>query len=64
VGGVQVPNSASTSEQFVDAAFGVVEEIWRTRDLNPTYQAATAMMVDGVSRHDIIHRLAGEPAPR
>jgi hypothetical protein len=62
--GTCTPPTGMTSEQFVDAAFGVVEEIWRTRDLNPTYQAATAMMLDGVSRHDIIHRLAGEPAPR
>jgi hypothetical protein len=58
------PPAGMTSEQFVDAACGVVEELWRTRDLNPTYQAASGMMLDGVARHDIIHRLAGEPAPR
>ncbi len=57
------PPAGMTSEQFVDAAFGVVEELWRTRDLNVTYQAANAMMLDGISRHDIIHRLAGEPVP-
>jgi hypothetical protein len=52
-----------TSEQFMDAACGVVEELWSTDDLNVTYRAASGMMLDGVSRHDIIHRLAGEPAP-
>jgi hypothetical protein len=57
------PPAGMTSEQFVDAACGVVEELWRTGDLNPTYQAASGMMLDGVSRHDIIHRLAGAPAP-
>ena len=52
-----------TSEQFVDAACGVVEELWRTDDVSSTYQAASSMMLDGVSRHDIIHQLAGAPAP-
>jgi hypothetical protein len=57
------PPTGMTSEQFVDAAYGVVEELWRTDDLSPAYQAASGMMLDGVSRHDIIHRLAGAPAP-
>jgi hypothetical protein len=58
------PPAGMTSEQFVDAASGVVEELWSTNDLDPTYRAASAMMLDGVARHDIIHRLAGEPAAR
>jgi hypothetical protein len=57
------PPAGMTSEQFVDAACGVVEELWSTDDLNVTYRAASGMMLDGVSRHDIIHRLAGEPTP-
>jgi hypothetical protein len=61
--GTCTPPAGMTSEQFVDAACGVVEELWRTDDLNATYQAASGMMLDGVPRHDIIHRLAGEPGP-
>jgi hypothetical protein len=61
--GTCTPPAGMTSEQFVDAACGVVEELWRTDDLNVTYQAASGMMLDGVPRHDIIHRLAGEPSP-
>jgi len=57
------PPRGMTSEQFVDAACGVVEELWRTDDVSSTYQAASSMMLDGVSRHDIIHQLAGAPAP-
>ena len=30
---------------------------------SPVYQAASRMFADGVARHDIIHRLAGTPAP-
>jgi hypothetical protein len=59
--GTCTPPAGMTSEQFVDAASGVVEELWRTDDLNVTYQAASSMMLDGVSRHDIIHQLAGKP---
>jgi hypothetical protein len=58
------PPTGMTSEQFVDAACGVVEELWRTDDLSSTYQAASSMMLDGVSRHDIIHQLAGAPTRR
>ncbi len=58
--GTCTPPAGMTSEQFVDAAFAVVEELWRTDDLSTTYQVASGMMLDGVSRHDIIHRLAGE----
>jgi hypothetical protein len=52
------PPTGMTSEQFVDAACDVVEELWRTDDVS-AYQAASSMMLDGVSRHDIIHQLAG-----
>ena len=61
--GTCTPPAGMTSEQFVAAACGVVEELWRTDDLSPAYQAASGMMLDGVPRHDIIHRLAGAPAP-
>jgi hypothetical protein len=57
------PPSGMTSKQFVDAVCALVEELWRTDDLSITYQAASAMMLDGISRHDIFHRLAGEPIP-
>jgi hypothetical protein len=60
--GACTPPSGMTSEEFVAAADRVVEEIWRDEN-NPTYQAAKAMFVDGVSRHDLIHRLAGAPVP-
>jgi hypothetical protein len=36
--------------------------MWRDGE-NPVYQAASRMFADGVARHDIIHRLAGTPAP-
>jgi hypothetical protein len=61
--GTCTPPAGMTSEQFVAAACGVVEELWRTDYLSPAYQAASGMMLDGVPRHDIIHRLAGAPAP-
>jgi hypothetical protein len=56
------PPAGMTSEQFVDAAYGVIEELWRP-DADETFQAANRMFAEGVSRHDIIHRLAGAPAP-
>ncbi len=51
-----------TSEEFVEAADRVVEELWRDGD-SPTFQAARRMFADGVSRHDLIHHLVGAPAP-
>jgi len=60
-GGCTPPNGM-TSEQFVDAAYGVISELWR-EDSDETFQAANRMFAEGVSRHDIIHRLAGAPAP-
>ncbi len=56
------PPSGLTSEEFVEAAYRVVEELWRDEE-SPMFQAASRMFADGVARHDIIHRLAGEPAP-
>ena len=50
-----------TSEEFVEAAYRVIEELWRDED-NPTYQAASRLFADGLDRHDVIHRLAGTPA--
>ena len=44
------------------AANRVIEEFWRDED-NPTYQAAGRLFADGLARHDVIHRLAGTPAP-
>jgi hypothetical protein len=56
------PPPGLTSEEFVEAAYRVVEELWRDED-NPTYQTASRLFADGLSRHDVIHRLAGSPAP-
>ena len=56
------PPAGMTSEEFVEAAYRVIEEMWRDEE-NPTFRAASRMFADGVSRHDLIHRLAGEPAP-
>lgn len=55
------PPTGMTSEEFVAAAVGVVEELWRGE--NRTYQAARRMLDGGTDRHDVIHRLAGEPGP-
>jgi hypothetical protein len=56
------PPSGMTSEEFVKAANQVIEELWRDED-NSTYQAASRLFADGLARHDVIHRLAGTPAP-
>ena len=56
------PPTGMTSEEFVEAAYRMVEQLWRDED-NPTYQAAKRMFADGISRHDLIHQLAGTPAP-
>jgi len=56
------PPSGLTSEEFVEAAYRVVEELWRDED-SPTFQAGNRMFAEGAARHDIIHRLAGTPAP-
>jgi hypothetical protein len=53
------PPSGMTSEEFVNAACRVVEELWRDDEENPAYQAASRLFADGVARHDVIHRLAG-----
>ena len=60
--GACTPPTGMTSEEFVDAAYRVIEELWRDED-SPTFQTARRMFADGVSRHDIIHHLAGTPAP-
>jgi hypothetical protein len=60
--GACTPPSPMTSEEFIEAAYRVVEDLWRDGD-SPAYQAASRMFADGVARHDIIHRLAGTPAP-
>ena len=56
------PPSGLTSEEFADAAYRVIEEIWRDED-SPLFHVASEMFAEGLSRHDIIHRLAGEAAP-
>ncbi len=56
------PPSPMTSEEFTEAAYRVIEDLWRDGE-SPAYQAASRMFADGVARHDIIHRLAGTPAP-
>ena len=60
--GACTPPTGMTSEEFVEAAYRVIEEMWRDED-SPTYQAAKRMFAEGVSRHDLIHRLAGAPVP-
>ena len=60
--GACTPPAGMTSEEFVEAAYRVVEELWREQD-SPTYQTAKRMFAEGVSRHDLIHRLAGAPVP-
>ncbi len=64
--GACTPPGGLTSEQFVDAAYGVVSELWR-EDSDEIFQAANRLFAEGVSRHDIIHRLAaageGRPGP-
>jgi hypothetical protein len=60
--GACTPPPGLTSVEFVEAAYGVVEELWRDED-NLTYQTASRLFADGLSRHDVIHRLAGSPAP-
>ncbi len=56
-----IPPPGLTSEEFVDAAHHVVEEMWR--DENPTQAEARRLFAEGLSRHDLIHRLAGAPGP-
>jgi hypothetical protein len=51
-----------TKAQFVDAVSGVIEELWHD-DSNTTFRLATQMVGEGLSRHDLLHRLAGMPAP-
>ena len=60
--GACTPPTGMTSGEFVEAAYRVVEEMWRDED-SPTFQAARRMFADGVSRHDLLHRLAGAPLP-
>jgi hypothetical protein len=56
------PPAGLTREQFTDAAYGVISDLWR-EDSDATFQAANRLAADGVPRHDIIHRLAGAAAP-
>ena len=56
------PPSGMTSEEFVEAAYRVIEELWQDED-NPMYHAASRLFAGGLARHDVIHRLAGTPAP-
>jgi hypothetical protein len=56
------PPSGLTSEEFVDAAYRVIEELWRDED-SPAFQVASRLFAEGLPRHDVIHRLAGEPVP-
>ncbi len=56
------PPAGLTSEQFVDAAHDVIEEIWQANPVS-TFLTATSLSEEGLGRHEIIHRLAGIPAP-
>jgi hypothetical protein len=42
--------------------YGVIEELWHD-DANTIFDVARRMFAEGINRHDIIHRLAGSPAP-
>ena len=55
------PPPGMTREEFLDAATRIVEELWQ--DEGATFEAAERMFGEGVDRHEIIHRLAGTPAP-
>jgi len=57
------PPTGMTREEFAEAAYRVVEDLWRDDEENPTFRAASRLFAEGVSRHDVIHRLAGAPAP-
>jgi hypothetical protein len=61
--GACTPPTGLTSEEFVEAAYRVVEELWHDEE-SPTFKAASRLFAEGVARHDVIHRLAGSPAPR
>jgi hypothetical protein len=56
------PPPGMTSEDFVEAAYRVIEDLWRDEE-NPTFQAASRLFAEGVPRHDVIHQLVGAPAP-
>jgi len=60
--GACTPPPGVNREEFVEAAYRVVEELWRDGE-NPTQAAAKRMFAEGMSRHDLIHRLAGAPDP-
>jgi hypothetical protein len=53
-----------TSEEFVESAFRVVEDLWQGDEDNVVFQAASRLFADGMPRHDVFHRLAGTPARR
>jgi len=52
------PPRNMTSEQFVNEAHRVIEDIWRD-DPEATFQAARRLFAEGSDRHDVIHALAG-----
>jgi hypothetical protein len=60
-GGCTAPEGLTKGE-FVEAVSGVIEELWHD-DSNTTFRLATRMLGEGISRHDLLHRLAGAPAP-
>jgi hypothetical protein len=46
----------------VDAVYGVISELWGEGS-DETFKTANRLFAEGVSRHDILHRLAGAAAP-
>ena len=58
--GACTPPAGLTSEEFVEAAYRVVEELWRDEE-SPAFKTASRLFAEGVARHDVIHRLAGSP---
>jgi hypothetical protein len=57
-----VPPAGLTSEQFVDAAHGIIEELWQEKFVS-TFLTASHLFAEGIPRHDVIHQLAGSPPP-
>jgi hypothetical protein len=57
------PPSGMTSEEFVESASRVVEDLWEGDEHNVVFQAASVLFAEGMPRHDVFHRLAGTPAP-
>src|SRR6201999_997986 len=59
--GACTPPPGMTREQFLDAAAGIVEQLWQ--DEGDTFAAAERMFVEGGDAHEIHPGRAVPPAP-